>query len=309
MAALKVGIQVPHFGPQASAAGAVEIALHAERLGLDSVWVGDHIAYPEDQVPRFGPAFAEAVTTLAWVGARTARVTLGTAVLVLPYRHPLLLAKQLATLADLAGPRLVVGIGAGHLEAEFRALGADFAGRGGWTDEAVAVLRRLWQEPVAGFEGRLFRFDPVVSAPRPPRGPLPIWVGGASPRALRRAAELGDGWLPIWHRPTGRGYAPAALRDAAEALGERAARAGRPRPVIAGLMPLAIVDRADPEPFPLIGPAALLTEQLGRYREAGLEHLVLNPYYGMPSELMPRDLAHCRELLSRFVEDVLPRSR
>jgi probable F420-dependent oxidoreductase len=305
---MKVGVQLPHFGPQASGPGAVEVAETAERLGFDSVWVGDHIVYPEDQIPRFGAVFFEALTTLGWVGARTRRIALGTGVLVLPYRHPLVLAKELATLDALSGGRLVVGVGAGWNEAEFAALGVPFAERGDWTDEAIRLLRVLWTDDRPTFEGHRFRVSGLVVSPRP-ASPPPIWVGGVTPRARRRAAELGDGWLPIWHRPTGRGFTVEGLREAIDELGERAARAGRPRPVLAGLMPIALLDDPGDERQPLVGPPGFVVETLARFREAGLEHVVLNPYYGISPALMPRDLPHCRELLARFAAEVLPRFR
>src|SRR5262245_2844174 len=108
---MKIGVQLPHFGPQASGEGAVALAVEAERLGYDSVWVADHVVYPPDQVDRFGLAFYDPLALLPWVGARTSRVTLGTAVMVLPYHHPLRLARYLATLDRLTGGRLVVGVG------------------------------------------------------------------------------------------------------------------------------------------------------------------------------------------------------
>jgi probable F420-dependent oxidoreductase len=308
---MKVGIQLPHFGPHASGEGAVALGVEAERLGFDSVWVGDHVVYPAELVDRFGPAVYDPLVTLAWIGARTTRVALGTAVLVLPYHNPLRLAKALGTLERLAGRRLVVGVGAGWMEAEFAALGASFAERGPFTDEAIRVLRTLWTEPRPAFEGRFFRFPPMNAEPRP-TAPPPIWVGGTTRRALRRAAELGDGWLPIWHPPTGRGLAPDTLQAAVADLRRAAARAGRSNvPTVAGVMPLAMVDAPAAAPaegiFPVpVGPAPAIAATLGRYGAAGLEHVIVNPYYGIPPALMPESLGACGRLLERFARDVLP---
>ncbi len=143
---MKFGVQLPHFGPLASGRGAVTVARRAEALGLDSVWVGDHIVYPRGLAGRFGHEFYEAVTTLAYVGASTERIRLGTAVLVLPYRNPLILAKELATLDVLSGGRLAVGVGVGWLPEEYAALGAPFGERGAATDEWLRVIRALWTE-------------------------------------------------------------------------------------------------------------------------------------------------------------------
>lgn len=306
---MKFGVQLPHFGPLASGDGAVALAVRAEALGYDSVWVGDHVAYPRALEERFGAAFYEALTTLAFVAARTRRLTLGTAVLVLPYRNPLVLARALATLAALAGPRLAVGVGVGWLAEEYAALGVPFAERGALADESLRAMRTLWTEDHPRFAGRFFRFEDVCFAPRP-APPPPLLVGGNGPRALRRAAELGDGWLPIWHAPTGRGFTPDALRERVEALREQRARAGRPAACeVVGLMPLAVLDGARPAAAaePLVGGPAALVDMLGRYREAGLDHVILSPYYGLPPEALPRSLGEVGDLLATFARDVRPR--
>lgn len=305
---MKLGVQLPHFGRLASAGGTSRIARDAAALGFDSVWVGDHVVYPAVLAERFGETFLEAVTTLACVAAAVPRVGLGTAVLVLPYHHPVRLARQLATIAAFAGDRLVVGVGAGWLEEEHRALGAPWRERGAYTDESIRVMRALWTEDRPRFDGRWVTLPEVVFGPRP-AAPPPLWVGGNSSRALRRAALLGDGWLPIWHAPTGRGFTPEALRARAAEMAEMRARAGRPgRGEVAALMPLAITERARPGPSqPLVGPAEAIVEMLGRYREAGLGHVVLSPYYGVDPALAPVNLARVVALLERFARDVAPK--
>lgn len=304
---MKFGVQLPHFGPRASAAGAVAAATRVEELGFDSVWTGDHVVYPADLVERFGAQYSESVTTLAFAAARTRRVRVGTCVLVLPYRNPLVLSKQLATLDVLSGGRLTVGVGAGWLPEEFRALGAAFAERGAMTDEAIRIMRALWSEDRARFSGRFFEFGDLLFAPRPLRPP-PVWVGGASARSMRRAAELGDGWIPVWHPPSGRGLSPGARREKIDALREAAGRVGRPiTHEVGGLMPLAIVDRAPAgDPQPLIGTPEALAAMLREYAAAGLDHVVLNPFYGVPPALMPTDLGAFDRLLARFARDVRP---
>ncbi|MGH7325404.1 MAG: TIGR03619 family F420-dependent LLM class oxidoreductase [Candidatus Rokuibacteriota bacterium] len=305
---MRFGVHLPHFGALASGAGTLRLAQRAETLGYESVWVADHIVYPRELTERFGAEFYEAVTTLAFVAAHTAKVTVGTAVLVLPYRHPVVLAKQLATLDALAGGRLIVGVGAGWLEEEYRALGAPFEERGAATDEALHVMRSLWSGERAGLSGKFPGLGEAVFAPRPLQPPR-VWVGGNTARALRRAAELGDGWLPIWHAPTKRGFTPEALRDkVAElaALRRQAGRAGRAE--IAALMPLAITDTALPgAPQPLVGAPEAIADTLRRYRDAGLEHVILSPYYGLPPALSPKSLDDVDRVLSAFAADVRPR--
>lgn len=303
---MKVGIQLPHFGPLASGEGALALAARCEDLGFDSVWVGDHVVYPHDAAPRFGAEFYEAIVTLAFVAARTRGIALGTAVLVLPYRNPLVLAKQLATLDALAGGRLLVGVGVGWLAEEFAALNASFAERGAATDEALRVVRALWTEEHAEFAGRTFRFSDLSFAPRP-SPPPPLLVGGNGARALRRAAELGDGWLPIWHPPTGRGFTPDVLREKIIELRDLRRRAGRSAAcTVVGLMALAFTDDVTVQPHSLVGSPAALVEQLQAYAAAGLDHVILSPFYGVPPELAATDLADVGRRLARFASDVRP---
>lgn len=308
---MKFGLQLPHLGPLASGSGTVRLARRAEALGFDSVWTGDHIIYPSQYVERFGSEFYEALTTLAWVAASTSRVTVGTAVIVLPYRNPLILAKELATIDVLSGGRLIVGVGTGWLAEEFAALGVPFTERGAATDESLRIIRCLWTEERPRFSGRFFQFPEMLAAPRPLQRPTPpIWVGGTTARALRRAAELGDGWLPIWHKATGRGFAPEALKGKIAELRELSRARGRTAPqTVAGLMPLAVLDRVPhaEEAQPLVGPPELIAETLGRYRDAGLDHVILSPYYGLAPELLPRTLTEVEQLFERFAADVRPR--
>lgn len=308
---MKFGVQLPHFGPLASGPGTLRLAARAEALGFDSVWTGDHIVYPPQYVERFGSEFYEALTTLAWVAASTRRIAVGTAVIVLPYRNPLVLAKELATIDVLSGGRLIFGVGAGWLQEEHAALGAPFKERGAATDEYLRIIRCLWTEERPSFSGRFFEFPELRFAPRPVQQPTPpIWVGGVTARALRRAAELGDGWLPIWHKPTGRGFSPEALKGKiAELAATAEAKGRRVRLTVAGLMPLALLGRmptAD-EAQPLVGPPELIAETLIRYRQAGLDHVILSPYYGLAPELLPRSLGEVERILERFAAEVRPR--
>jgi probable F420-dependent oxidoreductase len=291
-APIKIGIQLPHFGPLASGEGAVRLARHAEALGLDSVWVGDHLAYPPAFEGRFGRVFYEALTTLAFVAARTEQVRLGTAATVLPFRSPILLAKQLATLDALSGGRVVAGVGLGSTPEELRALGLPTRGRGAAADEAIRTLRALWteEEPL----GLLF-------GPQP-RGRLPLLVAGNSEAALARAARLADGWIPIWHAPTGRGFTPEALAGAVRRAA--AIRAGIPAGdafEVVGLMPFALVEDGTGGSEPLVGPPEAIRRHLDAYAAAGLTEVILSPFYGLPPGAQPRDLGQVEQLLERLV--------
>lgn len=188
---LEFGICLPQYGP-ATAEGVQRCARQADELGFHDVWVSDHVGVPAGA--PYPPSFLlDALTTLTFAAAVTDRVRLGTSVLVLPLRHPVPLAKQLATLDHLSGGRLLLGVGAGWLEGEFEPCGVPFAGRGPRTDEAMDVLRTIWRSSPASFSGPTVNFQDLKIQPLPGRE-VPIWVGGHTDRALRRAVEHGDGW-------------------------------------------------------------------------------------------------------------------
>jgi probable F420-dependent oxidoreductase len=185
------GICLPQFGP-ATLDGVTRSARQAEDLGFADVWVSDHVGVPVG-APH-PPAFLlDALTTLSFAAAATQRIGLGTSVLVLPLRHPVPLAKQVATLDALSGERVRLGVGAGWLEGEFDACGVPFMGRGARMDESLDVLRACWGSSPASFAGPTVQFEDLRMKPLPQR-PIPVWVGGHTDRALRRAIERGDGW-------------------------------------------------------------------------------------------------------------------
>lgn len=177
---------------------AARIAALAEDLGYDSVWAGDHVVLPR---PRVAPSpaepeapFLDPLVALAHLAGRTERIALGTGVVVLPQRNPLVLAKQLASLDVLSRGRLVFGMAAGYLEPEMRAVGVPPEGRGARADEYLAAMRSLWYDDEPAFHGRHIDFAGVDAHPRPVQRPIPVVAGGHSPAALRRAARHADGW-------------------------------------------------------------------------------------------------------------------
>jgi probable F420-dependent oxidoreductase len=175
----------------------LEAARAAEQGGFAWVSCSDHVAVPASRAAAMGATWYDAGTTLAFVAGATSRVGLLTHVLVLPYRHPLVVAKQYGTLDHLSGGRLILGVGTGHLKPEFRVLGADFDRRGRVSDEYLRAVTAAWTSEVAHFAGETVAFRDVVVSPRVARRPRPpVWVGGNSRAAVRRAARLGDGWVP-----------------------------------------------------------------------------------------------------------------
>jgi probable F420-dependent oxidoreductase len=206
---VKVGVHLPQWGDGSDRAGVLSFARVAEAAGFDAIWVADHIAIPTESASSYpyrvdgipfaaADGFLEALTVLAVVAGATSSIGLGTSVLVMPMREPVLTAKSVATLDHLSGGRVVLAMGTGWWAEEFHAVGAPFAGRGRRFDEQIQILKKLWSSGTAAHQGEYYDFDELTCRPLPvrPGGP-PILVGGLGPAARRRAATLGDGWHAI----------------------------------------------------------------------------------------------------------------
>jgi probable F420-dependent oxidoreductase len=208
---MQIGFNLPNSGPLSAVDSMTRIATEGEAMGFDYLTVTDHVVLPDMKVPGYpysesGEFYEDAPTErheqllgMAYIAAKTTRIRLVAAVLVVPHRPAVLAAKMLATLDVLSGGRLVVGVGAGWLKTEFDAVvTTPFAERGAVTDEYVDAFRVLWTEPSPRFAGRYTHFDGIVLEPKPLQQPHPpIWVGGNSQRAIRRAVEKGQGWMPF----------------------------------------------------------------------------------------------------------------
>ena len=192
---MKLGIHIPQIGRKAGPEAVRRGARQAEDLGYDNIWVNDHLAIPHDAPYPPSKSFYEPLITLTWAAAATSRVELGTSVLVLPLRIPAHLAKELATLDLLSDGRLILGAGVGWMEAEFDAMGVPFHDRGARTDDIINILRACWGEDPISYRPTTVTaaLDRIRALPQPERK-IPIWVGGNSKPALRRAKALGDGW-------------------------------------------------------------------------------------------------------------------
>lgn len=219
---IRFGLILPNYdhSPANTAEGLRMAAQAAEAVGFDSVWATDHVLVPDTERARPYTNITEALMTLGYLAGCTERVKLGASVIVLPMRHPVLVAKQVAALDYLSGGRALLGVGVGWNEAEYSFLNADFKRRGRRADEYIRAMRVLWESgDHAEFHGETVHFSNAVFAPKPvqPGGP-PIWVGGASEAALRRAATLGDGWHPTsFIDPAGVAERAARLRELAGA--------------------------------------------------------------------------------------------
>ncbi|MDE0367233.1 MAG: LLM class F420-dependent oxidoreductase [Gammaproteobacteria bacterium] len=199
---MKLSVEFPSVAYREGPEAVARLAKAIENIGFDQLDMFDHVVmgYPvPDRAPPIYPArmpILEAVTTLAYVAAVTERIGLGTEVLVLPQRQPVLVAKQVSTLDTLSGGRMRLGVGVGWQASEYDALEEDFGNRGRRMDEAIAVLRACWGDERIDFEGEFYSSTAMAMEPKPPQGgSLPIWIGGFAPRALERVGRLGDGWL------------------------------------------------------------------------------------------------------------------
>jgi probable F420-dependent oxidoreductase len=188
-----LGAILPNFGEGSSPAGVRRLAEAAEEAGFDSVWATEHIVVGPEAVDPYGRGY-DPLVTLGWLAGLTESVKLGTSILLVPLHHPILLAKQAATLQEISGGRLLLGVGVGWHEDEFRIMGVPFAGRGRRANEALRLMRALWRGETS-FEGEVWSFSDATFGPLPAPEPE-IWVGGSSPAAIRRALELGDAWHP-----------------------------------------------------------------------------------------------------------------
>ncbi|HZT53953.1 MAG TPA: LLM class flavin-dependent oxidoreductase [Gaiellaceae bacterium] len=261
------------------------VAELAESVGYESLWAGDHVS--------FHNPILDVTVALACFAARTERIRIGAGVVLLPLRHPSLVARAFASLDYLSGGRVVLGVGVGGEGGkDFEAVGVAPGERGARTDEAMLALRELFRGPGASFSGRFFSFAGVTIEPAPaqPGGP-PLWVGGRSPGALRRAGRLGDGWMPLWVSPERfadglaevRRHAQEAGRDPSSVaavavcpalVGERAReRLAEHLAARYGMAPdLRLVER-----YCVAGTPAECAARVRAYVDAGAEHIVLNP--------------------------------
>ena len=278
-AALKFGLFSMNQGPCSYPEGAARIARLAEDAGFDSLWAGEHVVLPDPRVPPSPMEPEERIldplVALTFLAAHTGRVLLGTGIIILPQRNPLVLAKELASLAALSGGRIVCGIGVGYLEPEFRALGIPFADKGPRTDEYLAAMRAVWTEQRPAYAGRFVRFSGIQAHPQP--GAVPVVVGGHSPGAYRRAVERANGWY---------GFGLDLERAARCIDGLREAAARHERPAALGALEISITPR---------GPLDL--ETAARFAELGVDRLILQPRAGLDESALIRFVTNTGEAL------------
>ncbi|MFE9221495.1 TIGR03619 family F420-dependent LLM class oxidoreductase [Streptomyces lavendulae] len=279
----------------AGAADLAEVARAADRAGFGYLATCDHVAIPRRLAGPMSTIWYDPVATLAFLAGITERVRLLSHVAVVGLRHPLVTAKQYATLDHLSGGRLILGVGAGHVQEEFEAVGADFPRRGALLDETLDALRAaLGPEEFPEFEGERFSFRDLGQLPRPAQERIPVWVGGSSPAAVRRAAERGDGWLP---QGDPRGKLPAQIAR----IKELRAAAGVPGPVEFGAITEALYvgePAWDTGHRALTGKAEALAESLREYRALGVDQIQVR--------FRSRDRAELTDQITAFGAEVAP---
>lgn len=295
---LPVQAQSPLFAePWEAEAGVAEmvgVAQACDSAGFAYVAVCDHIAVPGDRADAMGTTWWDPVATLAHLAAVTRQVRLLSHVYVLPYRHPLAAAKAWATLDALSEGRAILGVGAGHVEGEFDALGVAFADRGHLLDEAIDAVRAALDGGPVSHHGERWSFDAVAQQPRPVQAHLSIWVGGSSPAAMRRAACRGDGWLPQGPPPEGMAVAVERVR----ALRADSERAGDPL-VIGALSGPLHVGEARPEGRRCVhGPADKVAGYLRGFAEIGVDQVQV--------AFASRSAGELCEQIGLFAADVMP---
>jgi probable F420-dependent oxidoreductase len=193
---MKFGIAIRNMGPQSNRTTIRACARIAEQAGFDALFLSDHLCIPPDQTEGSGGRYLDVLATLAFIAGATEKIRLGVSVLVVPYRPAVLTAKQVATIQELSGERMILGIGVGWMKPEFDALGVEFRRRGAITNETLNVIYHLFGADVPGaYNGKLVKFPSFVFLPRPKRPT--IWIGGNGPAAMTRAVKFGDGWHPM----------------------------------------------------------------------------------------------------------------
>jgi probable F420-dependent oxidoreductase len=274
----------PDWQRAAGIDGLMAVARRADELGYEWLPCSDHVLVPRPAEPSMGTTWFEPATTLSFVAAITKRIRLLSHVVVLPYHSPFDVAKQYATLDALSGGRVILGVGTGHLRAEFRALGAQFEGRGAVTDDRIRTIESLWRG-----EADLSMEPRPLQRPHPP-----IWVGGNTRRAARRAVELGDGWVP-WQ---------VTLEDVHDRLDYARRlpsfeRRMRPLDVALPVGPVQITGRPlDGERAAFTGTVQQVIEDIRAYQEAGVTGMTVNFNAGSLDEHLER--------IEQFARDVMP---
>lgn len=271
---MKFGLFGINVGACADPETATAVARAAEDAGFDSVWTGEHVVLPDPQVPPSPSApdnpMLDPAVALSFIAARTERIRLGTGIIILPQRNPVVLAKELASLDVLSGGRLIFGLGVGYLRPEFDALGVPFAERGPRATEYVEAIRALWTQPNPEYKGQFVQFGGIQAQPRPVQKPHPpIIMGANSPPAFRRTVRLGNGWFGFALDVEAAERSIAALREAERSC-DRAAELG---PLEISVTPPGRIDADSVRRYADLGVDRLIPLGFARSKEVMIERV------------------------------------
>lgn len=329
---MKLGVRLPNSGPLADRANVIQVADLAEQLGFHSIWVHDHILWGSEQHKTHlsagsaetlqdsqKPNFYESITTLAYLAGRTRKIKIGIAVLVLPLRNPVVVARQLANLDILSEGRLIIGVAPGApniTKSEFEAVGVPYEERGKVTDEYIRAIRKIWNENLPSFDGKYVNFKEIQMFPKPAQKNLMILVGGGergiSQRALRRVIELGDGWIPAYLTPEEAASGIATIRSAANKTGNDPnryfvshemftsidANSERAKSLAAKSLASNFASVEEGIKRSLIGSPQEILQKLKLFQEAGVDLTELKFVYS--------DIPQLMEMMNLFFSEVIP---
>ena len=277
---MQIGVNVLNFGPGASPSALLRWAQIAEGLGYHSVMISDHVAITSDVEQRYPEPFYDPLVALTWLAGQTRHVKLGTTVIVLPYRNPLLMARMVANIDHLTSGRFIFGVGVGNAKLEFQALGVPHAHRGAIGNEYLAAMKALWTQQVASFDGKHVSFQQVAGA-RPFQSPHPpVWVGGSSDGAMRRAVRHGDAWHPILRT------LKQLETENMPRLRQIAERAQRALPAFCPRIRLELTESLITGEDRIAGTGTLdqVRRDLATLQRMGAEHVILDWYTGNPQD-------------------------
>jgi probable F420-dependent oxidoreductase len=313
----QIAIPVPNISAPAGVEPITRVAQLCDEVGVHSVWLGDHIVWPtraEEQ--RRGEALSEAkyagnlfepLVTAGFIAGVTESVRIGIGILVVPYRNPLVAAKMVCTADQLSGGRLILGVGGGYVDGEFRALGLEKRKLGAQVEDFVGLIRAIERDDEPVFHGQLLDVEDVRFLPGPAQRPFPLWIGGMTERSLRRAVEIGDGWH-------GAGLGFDEVKPLVDRIAELMDEHGRAREelTLSNRLRVRFADRPGGDtaerPAPsrywdlpphIEGPPEHVAAELGRFAEIGVEHLVLDLHEGS-------ELPELAAAIERLGEEVLP---
>jgi probable F420-dependent oxidoreductase len=315
---MRFGFALPGRGPLARPDVLIKLAEKADALRYSFIFVTDHVVIPvtyDSTYPYalsgkpagdWSQGYMEPLALMSFLAGATSRVRLGTSVLVIPYRNPVVTAKMLATLDVMSGGRVILGAGVGWLREEFEALGSPpFAERGRVTDDYLRLMRACWTREPVEWSGTHYRMAPMSVMPKPVQSSIPIWTGGHTDAALRRTGELADGWHPLGHRPPADLH-PAEYAEKVAVIHGWARKAGRdPNDITLSFRAsLEVMSRRDRpsggDRVPFRGSAAEVAQDVKDYQAVGVSDFIF--------DLTPQDLRGQLAMMERFAEDVRPKT-